>query len=108
MNLLLWEIWSYAQIPVFWLLFRRWAKRDIAGDIVAGTLFGLYIEFSTAPLWTYHFKLTFYKNIPYSVPLGWGFMFALAVFVSEKLYLGLSRRKEVDARDIRILACDVV
>lgn len=107
-RLALWELWSYAQVPLFWWLFRRLARRDISGELVAGALFGLYIEFATEPLWDYHFAITFYKDIPPSVPLGWGVMFALAAFFSEKLFSRLCPGAPADRADRRLLACDVL
>lgn len=105
MNLLGWEIWSYAQVPLVWLAFRRWAGRDVSGELLAGALFGAYIEFSTEPLWNYHFRLTVYKDIPLSVPLGWGVMFAQSCALSEFLYrrlLGAAPAHD----DPRLLLCD--
>lgn len=85
MSLAIWEILSYAVIPLSWYLFRRLARRDIAGEILAGSLLGLYIEFACEPLWNYHFAVTFYKDIPPSIPLAYGFMLSLVAFLSEKL-----------------------
>lgn len=107
MSLVIWEIWSYLQVPVFWYLFKRHAGRDISGELVAGALFGLFIEFSTEPLWTYHFALTFYKDIPVSVPLGWGVMFSLVLFASERLYLWALDAREIEPADRRVLLCDL-
>ena len=108
MKLILWEVWSFAQIPLYVYLFRKWARRNIVGDIVAGTMIGLFVEFATEPLWDYHFKLTFYKDIPIAVPLGWGIMFALVVFFSEKLYLWVLRKNEIAPYDKRIFVFDLL
>lgn len=107
MRLLGWEIWSYAQVPLIWLGFRRWSGRDVSGEMIAGTLFGLYIEFSTEPLWDYHFHLTYYKDTPPSVPLGWGVMFALSCALSETLYRRLVAPL-IAADDPRLLLCDAL
>lgn len=106
--MLLWEIWSYAQIPFFWWAFRRFLRRDIKGDIIAGAMIGGFIEFSTEPLWDYHFKFTIYKDIPPSVPLGWGVMLAMVVYVSEKLYCLALGRKDILPHDRRIFIFDVI
>lgn len=107
-RLALWELWSYAQVPLFWWLFRRFLRRDISGELVAGTLFGVYIEFATEPLWDYHFAITFYRDIPPSVPLGWGVMFSLVAFVSEALFCRLRPGARTDRADRRLLACDAL
>ena len=107
MSLLLWEAWSYLQVPAVWLGFKRWENRDVSGELIAGTLFGAYIEFATEPLWDYHFYLTIYKDTPPSVPLGWGVMFAAASSLSDKLYRRFVKR-ELDRSDPRLLVCDVL
>jgi hypothetical protein len=107
MSLALWEAWSYAQAPLVWWLFRRFARREVAGQILAGTLMGLYIEFATEPLWDYHFQLAYYKDIPPSVPLGWGVMFALVAFLAERLYVGWTGRP-ADPEDKRLLILDAL
>ncbi|MFA6092251.1 MAG: hypothetical protein WCU88_01705 [Elusimicrobiota bacterium] len=108
MKLILWEVWSYAQVPLFIYLFRRFFKRNIAGDILAGIMIGVFIEFSTEPLWLYHFKLTYYKDTPISVPLGWGVMFAQICFLSEKLYCFLLKKDRIIPGDKRIFIFDVL
>lgn len=102
------EIWSYIQVPIFIYLFKRWANRNIIGDIIAGTIIGCYIEFATEPLWNYHFKLTIYKDIPPAVVFGWGLMFALAVFVSEKLYKFILHKNQIVPYDKRIFIFDLI
>jgi hypothetical protein len=108
MELIYWEIWSYLQIPIFWYLFRRFARRNIIGDIIAGAMIGVAIEIATAPSWIYHFKINFYKGAPLSVPLGWGVMFAQVVFLSEKLYCWVLKEKAVISHDKRIFFFDVL
>ncbi|HRY29246.1 MAG TPA: hypothetical protein P5079_04320 [Elusimicrobiota bacterium] len=108
MKLIVWEIWSYLQLPVIWYLFRRFAKKNVFGDMVAGAMIGAFIEFSTEPLWTYHFRLTIYKDVPLSVVLGWGVMFTLVVFVSEKLYCWILKKTAIDPYDKKIFLFDVL
>ena len=91
MDLILLEIFAYVQIPLYWYLFKRFANRNVAGDMLAGTIIGAFNEFVTEPLWDYHFRITIYKDTPLAVVLGWGVMFTLVVFVSEKLYCWILR-----------------
>jgi len=108
MKMILWEIWSYAQIPFFCYLFSRYARKNIVGAVIAGALIGLAIEFATQPLWIYHFKITFYKGAPLSVPLGWGVMFAQVVFFSEKLYCWILQKDKIVPHDKRIFIFDLL
>lgn len=109
MKLIIYEILSFLNIPVTWYLFKRFAKRDVTGDMIAGTMIGCFIEFSTEPLWQYHFKITVYKhNTPLAVVLGWGVMFTLVCYFSEKLYCKLFQRTSILPYDKRILLCDVL
>lgn len=108
MSLILWEIWAYLHIPLYWYLFRKLAKRNVIGDIIAGTLVGLFIEFSTEPLWNYHFKFVLYKDVPLAVPLGWGMLLTLITFFSEKLYCWTLKKESVKSNDKRILIFDAV
>src|SRR5882762_6592467 len=102
MRLIIIEIISCLQIPVYWYAFKRFAHRNVIGDMIAGTMIGCFIEFSTEPLWQYHFKITVYKhNTPLSVVLGWGVMFTLVVFVSEKIYCWVLHRKTIEPYDKR-------
>jgi hypothetical protein len=107
-KLLLWEAWSYLQVPLFWWLFRRYAKREVLGDIVAGTLFGLFFECATEPLWDYHFHLTFFKDIPVSVPLGWGVMYAQVCWLSELMYRRVLKAPGIRSGDKRVFLFDVL
>jgi hypothetical protein len=106
-RLLLIEIASFASIPTVWYLFRRFARREVLGDMAAGALIGCFIEFATEPLWTYHFRVTVYKDAPLAVVLGWGVMFTLVTFVSEKLYRLVLRKAAVAAYDKRIFLFDL-
>lgn len=108
MKLILWEIWTYVQVPVMVYVFKRFAKRNVIGDLVAGSIIGLFIEFATEPLWDYHLQITIYKDTPLSIILGWGVMFTLVVFASEKLYLWILRRDTIKPYDKRIFLFDVV
>ncbi|MFN0118739.1 MAG: hypothetical protein ACKVQC_10685 [Elusimicrobiota bacterium] len=108
MNLIVWEIWTYVQIPIYVFLFKRFAKRNIVGDLIAGSIMGVYIEFATEPLWDYHFKLTVYKDIPLSIIFGWGVMFTLVTFFSEKMYCWILKKKAIIPYDKRIFIFDVV
>jgi len=77
--------------------------------MILGTLVGCFIEFSTEPLWDYHFAITVYKNnTPLAVVLGWGVMFTLVVNFSEKMYCWFLKKKSIIPNDIRILGFDVL
>src|SRR5262245_24482651 len=102
------EIFSYVQIPLYVFLFWKFAKRNVVGDIVAGSIIGCFIEFATEPLWDYHFKITVYRDTPLSIILGWGVMFMLVCFISEKLYTWLLRKPSIDMYDKRIFLFDVL
>lgn len=101
MKLILWEIWSYVHLPIIWFLFRRFGKVNVIGSMIAGSIIGCFLEFSTEPLWTYHFKFTVYKDVAPSIVLGWGVLFTLTIAFSEKLYcrvLGVNRVRRDDKR----------
>jgi len=108
MTLIFMEIWSYLQAPLTAYLFWKLAKRNVVGDLIAGTIIGMYIEFATEPLWDYHFRITIYKDIPPGIVLGWGIMFTLAVFISEELYKILFKQHSVLPYDKRIFITDVL
>lgn len=102
------EISTYLVLPATWYFFRRVFHRNVAGDMLAGTLIGAFNEFATEPLWNYHFHITIYKDVPPSVVMGWGFMFTLVVFASEKIYFWVLKRRTVTPYDKRILLCDLL
>jgi len=108
MKLMLWEIWSYVQIPVVWWLFKKFGKRNVAGSLVAGAIIGCFLEFATEPLWTYHFRFTIYKDIPPGVILGWGVLFTLVTIASEKMYMKALHVTSVRPNDKRIFLFDVI
>lgn len=108
MLLVFMEIWSYLQVPVIAYLFWKIAKRNVVGDMIAGTLIGMYIEFATEPLWDYHFVVTIYKDIPPGIVLGWGVMFTFAVFISEKLYKFFFKQNKIIQYDKRIFITDII
>lgn len=105
MKMIILEVFYLLQPPLVWWLFRRFAKRNVLGQMIAGVIVGCFNEFATAPLWDYHLRITIYKDTPLAVVLGWGVMFSLAVFISEKIYLRLFKRP-VDIRDPRVFMCD--
>lgn len=107
-KMLIWEIWTYVQIPIYIYLFRRFAHRNVIGDMIAGSIIGVYIEFATEPLWDYHFRLTVYKDVPLSIILGWGVMFTIVVWVSEKLYCWILKKPAIEPYDKRIFIFDVI
>jgi len=107
-QLILIEIFSFVQIPLYWWLFKKFANRNVLGDMIAGTMIGCFIEFATEPLWDYHFAITVYKDTPLSVVLGWGVMFTLVVFLSEKLYCWILQKKSIVPYDKRIFIFDVL
>lgn len=107
MKLALMEILSYLVVFGVWLFFRRILKRDITGDMLIGTVLGVFSEFASEPLCDYYFSLTFYKDIPVIIPVAWGMMYAITVFISEKLYTRLTRLPAIRPGDKRVLALDV-
>lgn len=108
MTLIILEIWGFLQVPVVWWLFRRYARRNVAGEMIAGAIVGVCWEICTEPLWDYYFRVTFYRDAPVAVITGWMVMFALITFVSEKLYCLFLRRDSILPRDKRIFLFDVL
>jgi hypothetical protein len=102
------EILSYVIIPVVPWLFWRFARRNVIGDMIAGAMIGAFNEFATEPLWDYHFRWTIYKDVPLSVVLGWGMMFAIIVFLSEKIYCKALKQAAVRPYDKRIFISDLL
>lgn len=102
------EIWSYLQLPVVWYLFKRFAKRNVAGDMLAGVIIGIFLEFATEPLWIYHFKFTIYRDIPPGILFGWCVMFTMVVFISEKLYCAVFKTSAIAEHDKRIFLFDLI
>lgn len=91
-----------------WYCFRKWARRDVLGDLIAGVLIGFFWEYSTEALWTYHLQVNVYKDIPLAILFGWGVMFTLAVFVSEKMFILFFRMKDTIRHDLRVFITDVI
>jgi hypothetical protein len=109
MKLIVLEIVLYLQIPLTWYLFRRFARRNVIGEMMAGVMIGAFNEFATEPLWQYHLHITIYKhNTPLAVVLGWGVMFTLVTFISEKLYCAFLKRPHIEGKDKRIFVFDVL
>ncbi len=108
MKLLLLEIWFFVQIPLVWWAFRRFARRNVTGEMIAGTIIGVFNEFATQPLWNYHFRLNIYKDTPLAVVLGWGVLFTLVVHFSGALYRFFLKKERVDIRDKRVFLFDVI
>ena len=109
MKMILLEIFLFLQIPLTWYLFKRFAHRNVIGEMIAGTMVGAFNEFATEPLWDYHLHVTIYKgNTPLAVVLGWGVMFTLVTFISEKLYCAFLNKPRIAPRDKRIFLFDVV
>ncbi|MFA6434772.1 MAG: hypothetical protein WCW52_08750 [Elusimicrobiales bacterium] len=108
MKLVIIEALLYLQIPAVWYLFRRFAGRNVTGEMTAGVMIGVFNEFATAPLWDYHLRLNIYKHTPLAVVLGWGVMFTLVTFISEKLYCFFLGKAVIEAKDKRIFIFDVI
>lgn len=108
MKMILWEVWAFGQIPLYLYLFKKFGNRNVAGDILAGTMIGCFIEFATEPLWDYHFKVVIYKDIPIAVLLGWGALFTLVTAFSEKLYKVILKKDSILHYDKRIFIFDVI
>ncbi len=108
MALTLFEIWMYVQVPLVWWLFRRFAGRNVAGEMIAGAMIGLFNEFATEPLWDYHLRITFYKDTPVGIILSWAVMFTLVVYFSETLYKFFRKRPSVRPGDKSIFLFDLL
>jgi len=102
------EIFSYFFVLFVWTIFRRYLKRNITGDILAGAIVGLFLEFSTKPVNIYHFHITIYKDLPLIIPFDWGMMFAVTVYLSEKAYRFVLREPCIKPKDKRIFLFDVI
>jgi len=101
------EIWFFVQVPLVWYLLKRFAGCDVSGMMIAGIVLGSFNEFATEPLWDYHFCITVYKDVPLGVLLGWGVLFSLVTFISEKLYRFFLKRK-IEEGDKRVFIFDIL
>lgn len=108
MKMILLEAALYVMLPLTWYLFRRFAKRNVLGEMAAGTIIGAFNEFATEPLWDYHLHITIYKDTPLVVVLGWGVMFTLVTFISEKMYCAFLKKTHIVGKDKRIFIFDVL
>jgi hypothetical protein len=107
-KLALLEIWGFLQVPVVWWLFRRYARRNVTGEMIASAIVGVFWEISTEPLWDYHFRVTFYRDIPVAVICGWMVMLTLITFVAKKMYCAVLGLREIRTRDKRIFIFDII
>jgi len=105
-NLTIWEISSFLQLPIMWALFRKFGKVDVLRPMLAGAIVGCFIEFSTEPLWAYHYRINVYKDVPLAVVLGWGFLLTLVTQASEVLYRWVVDRVGSSREWYRVV-CDV-
>jgi len=94
-------------VPVMWWLFKRYAKRNVLGEIIAAGIVGIFWEIATEPLWTYHFRITIYRDVPVAVITGWMVMLTLVIFLSEKIYCRLFKTDSLKPRDKRIFLIDI-
>lgn len=108
MTLIIIEISFFLLVPLTWYLFKRFAHRNVFGQMVAGTILGAFNEFATQPLWDYHLQINVYKDTPLSIIFGWGVMFVVATFISEKLYCFFLKKTEIKAGDKRIFVFDML
>lgn len=108
MTLKLLEVWGFLQVPAVWWLFKRFARRNVAGEMIGAAIVGIMWEMVTEPLWDYHFRITFYKDTPVAVITGWMVMLTLIVFVAEKLYCYFLRKERIAGRDKRVFVFDVI
>jgi len=106
-KLALLEAWGFLQVPVVWWLFRRYARRDVTGELTAAAIVGVMWEMATEPLWDYNFRVTFYKDAPVAVVTGWMVMLTLIVFLAEKGYTRLLKKDRIARGDKRIFLFDV-
>jgi hypothetical protein len=102
------EVLSYVQAPLTALLFWKLAKRNVVGDLIAGSIVGMFVEFASEPLWNYHFKLTIWKDVSPGIIMGYGVLLTLAVFFSEKLYKWWFKQPKVQPYDKRIFITDIL
>jgi hypothetical protein len=106
-TLIMLEIWGFLQVPIMWYIFKRYAKRNVIGEIVASGIVGVFWEVSTEPLWDYHFLINFHKDIPITAITGWMVMLTLVIFLSEKIYCFLFKKTSIEPRDKRIFMIDI-
>ena len=91
-----------------WWLMRRYARRNVAGELIAGAIVGVVWEIATEPLWDYHLALTFYRDAPVAVVAGWSVMLALVPWLAEKIYCKVLGLAALRPRDKRIFIFDIV
>lgn len=102
------EVIGLSLPALLWFLFRRLARRNMAGEIAAGAIVGLVWEISTEPLWDYHLALTVYRDVPLAVIAGWSFMLTLVPWLSEKLYCRVLGEPALRPHDKRIFFFDIL
>jgi len=107
-TLIVLEVLGWIQAPLLWYLFKRYAKRNVLGELIAGAIFGVFFEVATEALWDYHFQITFYRDTPVGVLTGWMVMFTLVTYISEKLYCRVLRTDHIAPRDKRIFIFDLI
>lgn len=89
---------------LFWFI----GKRNVTGEMICGTLIGIFIELITEPDWDYNLKFYIYKDVSPLVILGWGVSFSWVVAVSDFVYKLWVKGKKVKLFDKRVLLTDFV
>ena len=107
-TLILIEIFGWIEVPLVWFLFKRYAKRNVLGEMAASCVFGIFFEVVSEPLWDYHMAVTFYRDTPVVAITGWMVMFTLVVVMSEKLYRFALREERIIPYDKRIVLFDIL
>lgn len=108
LTLILIEILGFIEVPLVWYLFKRYGKRNVMGEMIAGGIFGLFFEVASEPLWDYHMAVTFYRDTPVVAITGWMVMFTLVVVISQKLYCLALHKTSIQPHDKRIFIFDIL
>lgn len=102
------ELFGLGLPPLTWWLFRRYARRNVLGEMIAGLIVGVFWEMATEPLWDYHLHIKFYRDTPVAVLAGWAFMLTLVPYLAEKLYCAFLGKDRLEPHDPRIFVFDVI
>ncbi len=107
-TLIVLEIIGFVQAPLLWWLFKKYAKRNVLGELIAAGIVGVFWEIATEPLWDYNFRINFYRDTPAAVITGWMIMLTLVPIISEKLFRLVFKKDPIADKDKRIFLFDIV
>lgn len=108
MTLIVCEIVGFIQAPLVWYLYKRYAGRNMAGEMIASAIVGVVWEIATEPLWDYNFVVTYYRDCPVAGLTGWMIMFPTVVYFSERFYCAVLKKDKLLSHDRRIFIFDVI